>query len=186
MTHQFSRRAVVAALGAASLASCASVNDRSARAADIDKRVDRALDFLATEVPGAQDLLDKAVGVLIFPLITEAAFTVGGSYGEGALRINGVTVSYHSAAQASFGIQIGAQQYAQALFFMTPEALANFRANTKVSVGGNLKVTALDDGGAVNAATLTALDPIVALVFGQAGIIGGATVDGTVYSRLNL
>ena len=186
MTQEFSRRSAVAALGALAVTGCASSSDTVARASDIDQRVDRALNFLSTEVPGAQDLLDKAVGVLIFPLITEAAFTVGGSYGEGALRINGTTVSYYSAAQASFGIQLGAQQYAQALFFMTPEALAGFRANTKVSVGGNLKVTALDDGGAINAATLTALDPIVAIVFGQAGILGGATVDGTVYTRLNL
>ena len=32
------------------------------------------------------------VGMLVMPLVTEASFGFGGSYGRGALRVNGITV----------------------------------------------------------------------------------------------
>ena len=186
MTIIKTRRGFLAASGALALAGCASFQDPSTRRADIDRRVDTAIDFLRNEVPGGGELIDRSVGMLIMPLMTEAAFSVGGSYGEGALRINGTSVSYHSAAQASFGLQVGAQQFAQALFFMTPEALESFRRDFKFSVGGEAKMTAIDAAQGINAQTLTALDPVVGLVFGQAGIIAGATLEGTVYTRLNI
>jgi hypothetical protein len=64
------------------------------------------------------------------PLMTEVGAGFGGAFGRGALRIQGVTVDYYSAAKGSFGLQIGAQQYAHALFFTTPEALENFRRSS--------------------------------------------------------
>ena len=52
---------------------------------------------------------------------------IGGAFGRGALRIDGVSVDYYSAASASVGFQIKAQQFSHALFFMTEDALAGFR-----------------------------------------------------------
>ena len=75
------------------------------------------------------------------PLVTEAGFGFGGSYGRGALRIEGVTVDYYSATKATFGFQIGAQQYAHALFFMTPEALEEFRRSPRL--GGERRTSAM-------------------------------------------
>lgn len=41
-----------------------------------------------------------------------------------------------------------------------------------------------DQGGNLSAETLTALDPVVAVVYGQSGLIVGATLEGTVYTRI--
>ncbi|MCE8472198.1 twin-arginine translocation pathway signal, partial [Rhodovulum sulfidophilum] len=41
-----------------------------------------------------------------------------------------------------------------------------------------------NDGGMVSADTITALDPVIAVVFGQAGLIFGATLEGTKYTRI--
>ncbi len=60
------------------------------------------------------------------PLVTEVGFGLGGSFGRGALQVGGATVDYYSAAAASAGLQVGAQQYSHVLFFMTPEALMEF------------------------------------------------------------
>lgn len=187
MRHPYTRRGVLAAGGALALSACAGTSsDQADRAAAIDNRVAAALEFLRAEVPGVPELEARAVGILVLPLITEAGFGVGGSYGEGALLINGVTVDYYSATQASIGFQIGAQQYAQALFFMTPEALTDFRADRTFSFGGDLTVATFEDGESFNAASLTTLSPVVSIVFGQAGVIAGATVEGTAYTRLDL
>lgn len=184
MIETWTRRAALAGGLTVLLAGCASVEGSAQRATQIDQRVDAALSFLESTVPGSDDLGVKAAGVLVMPLVTEAGFGVGGSYGKGALRINGATIDYYQATQASFGFQIGAQQYAHAIFFMTEEALSNFRNGAGLTVGGELKITLADTGENISAETLTALDPVVGIVFGQAGLIAGASLDGTIYNRI--
>lgn len=182
----FTRRFLIAGtLGATLLAAGCNSGARVSDPATIDQRADASLEHLFLTEPGAQDLNDKAAGVLIMPLISEAGFGFGGSYGRGVLRVGGVSVDYYSATEASFGLQIGAQQYAQALFFMTEEALQGFRASQGWSAAADLKVQVIDQGEKINASTTTALAPIVAIFFGQAGLIAGATLEGAKYSRIN-
>lgn len=178
-----SRRSVVAGIAAAALAGCNNgVGSNGAQRTD--QRVDATRDYLFERYPGTQDLAAKANGILWMPLITKAGFGVGGSYGTGALRINDVTVDYYQALQASFGFQLGAQQYAHALFFMTPEALRRFRTSAGWAVGADAEYAVIDQGGNLSADTVTTLDPVVAFVFGQAGLIVGATLEGTKYNRI--
>ncbi|PIV74634.1 MAG: twin-arginine translocation pathway signal [Rhodobacteraceae bacterium CG17_big_fil_post_rev_8_21_14_2_50_65_11] len=150
----------------------------------IDTRVDSATQFLYDNIPGTRTLMQNAEGVLIMPLITEAGFGIGGGYGRGALRINGATVDYYSATSATFGFQIGAQQYAHALFFMTPEALRDFRFSSGWAVGGDVRYAVSTQGGNLGTDTNVLLSPVVAIVFGQAGLIAGATLEGTRYTRI--
>ncbi len=134
-----------------------------AGSSQLDARVDATRDFLAQRYPGTRDLTAKAVGILYMPLMTEAGFGIGGAYGRGALRIRDVTVDYYSATQATFGLQIGAQQYAHALFFMTNDALAKFRSSDGWAAGADMKYAVPEGGGAVGVETTTAMDPVVAL-----------------------
>ena len=83
-------------------------------ATKIDARVDATLEQLYQTHPHTQDLSQRAAGMLVMPLITEASFGFGGSYGRGALRAKGETVEYYSMASAGYGWQFGAQQYAHA------------------------------------------------------------------------
>ncbi|TMV92895.1 twin-arginine translocation pathway signal [Thioclava sp. BHET1] len=179
-----SRRSLLALGGAGlTLAACGNGIGNTG-AAQLDARVDATRNFLLNKYPGTRDLETKSVGVLWMPLMTEAGFGVGGSYGRGALRINNVTVDYYSAASASVGFQIGAQQYAHALFFMTPEALSAFRRSDGWEMGADARYALPDRGGAINASTLTSTDPVIALVFGQAGLIAGASLAGVKYTRI--
>lgn len=153
-------------------------------AAKLDGRVDATLAYLDSNYPGTSDLRDKSVGMLVMPLITEASFGFGGSYGRGALRIDDISVDYYSASQASFGIQAGAQQYAHVLYFMTEEALAEFRTSSGWAAGADIEYAVNDRGGNLSAETTTVLAPVIAVVFGQAGLLAGASVEGTKYSRI--
>ena len=156
----------------------------STAGATIDARADAALSFLEANYPGTLDLRQNAAGMLIMPLITEVGFGVGGGYGEGVLRIDGVTVDFYSAANASFGFQIGGQQYSQVLYFMTQEALATFRSSSGWTAGADVKYAFNDQGQTLLTDTNVLTSPIIAVVFGQAGLIAGATVEGTKYTRI--
>ncbi len=179
-----SRRSLLLGAGAAPLlAACGNPlgNNNGPR---IDARADAALDFMQQEVPGTTDLVNNAAGMLVMPLITEAGFGFGGAYGRGALRINGATVDYYSAVSGSFGLQIGAQQYAHTLFFMTEQALSEFRNSVGWSVGADVRYAVNTQAGALGFDTATISEPVIAVIYGQAGLIIGATLDGTRYTRI--
>jgi lipid-binding SYLF domain-containing protein len=150
----------------------------------LDARVDAMRDFLFANYPGTRDLESQAAGVLFMPLITEGGFFVGGGYGRGALRIDGVTVDYYSATRATVGLQVGAQQYAHALFFMTPEALEGFRRAEGWAAGVDARVANFEGGMAAGVDTTTETAPVLAVVFGQAGLMAGAAIAGTKYTRI--
>jgi len=182
MTY-LSRRGLLVGAGAAlGLTACGNgVGSRGGET--IDARVDATRDFLFSRYPGTQDLESKAYGILYMPLITEAGFGIGGGYGRGALRINNVTVDYYTAARATFGFQIGAQQYAHALFFMTEAALGEFRRADGWAVGADARYALPDQGASIGKET-TERDPVIAVVFGQSGLIAGATLAGIKYTRI--
>lgn len=177
------RRFLVGSGAVATLAACGN-GVGNTNAATIDARVDAEVKYLHQNYPATDELTRKAVGILYMPLITQGAFMVGGAYGRGALRINGATVDYYAATQASFGLQIGAQQYAHALFFMTQPALEDFRSSSGWSAGANLTYAFSDKGGNAGISTTTETAPVVAVVFGQAGLIAGASLNGTKYTRI--
>ncbi|MEZ5912043.1 MAG: YSC84-related protein [Paracoccaceae bacterium] len=176
------RQFLVAGAALSALAACGN-GLGSQGGATIDARVDATRDYLFSRYPGTRDLAAKAHGVLYMPLVTEAGFGFGAGYGRGALRINDVTVDYYSSAKATFGFQIGAQQYAHALFFMTEEALADFRHSDGWAAGADLRYALPDQGASIGKET-TEVDPVIALVFGQSGLIAGATLSGVKYSRI--
>ena len=178
------RRAALAGLGATlGLAACGNPvgDDGGAR---LDARVDATRDFLFTTYPGTRDLASKSHGILWMPLITEAGLFFGGAYGQGALRLGDVTVDYYSVARATVGPQIGAQQYAHALFFLTPEALTDFRRADGWAVGADVRYATPERGGAAGIDTTTTSAPVIAVVFGQSGLIAGATLAGSKYTRI--
>ncbi len=152
-------------------------------AAKVDARVDATRDYLFANYPGTRDLAARSKGILFMPLITEVGFGVGGSYGRGALRIADVTVDFYSATRATLGIQIGAQQYAHALFFMTEAALADFRRGNGWAAGADIRYATPEEGGSIGKET-TELDPVIGLIFGQQGLIAGVTLSGVKYSRI--
>lgn len=183
MTAFSRRRFLVAATSPLALAACGN-GVGSSGSNRIDARVDEATYFMYDTLPETQTLASKASGVLMMPLITEAGLGIGGGFGRGALRIDNVTVDYYSSTNASIGLQIGAQQYAHALFFMTPAALNSFRASPGWVAGADLAYAASSNAGSLATDTTSLLTPVVAVVFGQAGLIAGATIEGRKYNRI--
>ena len=118
------------------------------------------------------------------PKITKAGFIFGGSYGEGVLKIGGASVDFYSVASASYGYQIGALQYSHVIFFMTEDALKTFRVTDGWEIGADAEVFFRKTGASLGVTNNTLTKPIYAIVFGQKGVIAGASLEGAKYSRL--
>jgi lipid-binding SYLF domain-containing protein len=183
----WTRRSLLLSVGATALAACTSQpTSPTGRGAAIDQRVTTALQELFEAVPGAANLAAQADGILMIPDITTVGLIAGGAYGEGALMVgpSRAIVDYYSLSAVSFGFQAGAAAYNQALFFMTPDALQDFRVADGWQLGAGAAFV-FDQEGAAAGITSTRINrPIVEVVFGQRGLQAGASFEGAKYNRI--
>ena len=150
----------------------------------IDTGTRKALLDLRGYHQDAGALLDRAVGVLVFPDVVKMGFGVGGQYGEGSLLVAGEPVAYYATAGSSFGLQLGAQIKSEALLFMTEEALQKFRNSQgwKVGVDGRVALVRPGAGGGLDSDTTEA--PIIGFIFSDKGLMYGLTMEGTKITRI--
>ena len=186
---QITRRGLMAGTGASALAlaGCASSNSINS-ASSVDEDVERALVLMYERLPFTRGLAIRAAGMLVMPGIVKGGFIVGGSYGEGALRLHDdsyrQTADYYSFGSASVGYQAGLQKTAHTLFFMTPDALTRFRNSSNFEVGADAEVTILDTGVKADLNTTVAQQPVLAVIYSQQGLLAGASLEGAKYSRI--
>lgn len=182
--HKNLTRRFVLGAGAASLLAACDNGLATNATASLETQVNATLNELFAKFPNARPIVQNGRGVLVMPVMTQAGFGVGGSYGEGALQIGGKTADYYSAAQASFGFQAGARQYAHVLVFQTDKALADFRAAPGWVAGTGAFYALPQDGQSWGTDSVTRNHPVVAMIFGQTGIMAGAAIEGTKYTRI--
>jgi len=153
--------------------------------AKIDRKVDKALAEFREDINGADAVLAKAKGVLVFPSIKKGGFGIGGEYGEGALRVGGNSVAYYNNAAASIGFQIGVQARRQILVFLDQTALDKFRSSQgwEIGVDASVTVVTLGAGGSIDSKQLN--QPIVAFVFDSKGLMYNLSLEGTKISRIH-
>lgn len=170
--------AIVAIAGVTSSAMAAS-------AREIDAGVNETLDRFFHKIPGARELADKSIGILVFPSVVKAGLGVGGEYGEGALRVRGGTVSYYNTVSASFGFQLGVQERSVIIMFMTEQALSQFRktAGWKVGVDGSVAIITIGAGGSIDTNKITS--PVVGFILDPKGLMYNLTLEGSKISRIS-
>ena len=177
------RNFVGGALASVPLMSCSS-SSITKLGADIDREASEALTHLYQINPDTKSIFERSAGVLIMPQITKASFGIGGAYGEGVLQIKGAPIDYYSVASASYGPQLGALKYSHILFFMTQESLRDFRTIDGWEIGVDAEVTFKEKGYSYGISSNTVTKPIYGIVFGQVGVMAGASLEGAKYSRL--
>jgi len=180
------------ALGIGGITGCSTTttarggNDPIAQRHSIDANVDSALARLYAQDPSSREMIGKARGVLVFPSIVSAGFVVGGSYGEGALRMHGRTAEYYSTAAGSVGLLAGAESKAVFLLFMTDEALAKFRASKGWTIGADASVTLVNVGANAQVDTKTAQQAIVGYVLTNGGLMANVSLEGTKITPISI
>jgi len=157
----------------------------AATAAEINQDADQALQSLFRTNPVAEDLSKKARAVLIFPKIVKGGLIFGGSYGEGALRRGGSTVSYYNSVSASWGLQAGAQTYGYAVFLMNDKAVEYLTQSKGWEIGTGPTVVIVNEGASKNFSTTTLKDDAYAFIFGQQGLMAGINIEGSKISKID-
>ncbi len=157
------------------------VQAEDAAALSRDARV--ALDRLIADNPAARELAKTAHGILVFPDVLKAGFLFGGEYGAGVLFRGDKVHGYYRTVAASYGLQIGAQSFGYALYFMDEKALDYLDRSDGWEVGVGPSVVLLDKGAAQTLSTTTAKDDIYAFTFDQQGLMAGIGIEGSKITR---
>lgn len=172
----------------AALSACAGTKgptlSESSRETLLQKSRD-SLESLYASSPEAKDLRKHALAILVFPDIVRAGLIVGGSGGNGVMfSPAGDIRGYYNASSVSFGLQAGVQDYAEALFLTTPEALKYLDSSAGWSLGVGPTVVVVDAGAARDVSTTTARSDVFAFIYGQKGLMGGVGLQGQKITKL--
>ena len=153
-------------------------------AAEIDREAETALQELYQSSPAAAELSKVAKAILVFPSMVKAGFVVGGQYGEGELIQGGKPTGYYRSVSASYGLQIGAQKFGYALFFITDSALEYLKKSEGWEIGVGPSVVVVDAGVARSLSTTTAKEDVYAFFFSQKGLMAGLGIQGTKITQI--
>jgi lipid-binding SYLF domain-containing protein len=153
--------------------------------AEIDQRVHTAMHQFYELNPQHKDLVARAKGVLVFPHVAKGGAGVAGEFGEGALRIDGKNVAYYSISSASVGLTLGFAKHNEVILFMTQEGLDKFMNGHGWTVGADTNVAVLSKGAGGDYDTQTLQRPILGFVFGEKGLIGDVSLEGSKVTKLD-
>ncbi len=149
MTRSYSSL-VAGALAFVALTGCATAPSSSSEKEDLQKSAQATLDTARKQDASIGAILDKSVGVAVFPSVGKGAVGVGGAYGRGILFEGGAMTGYCDLSQATIGIQLGGQTYAEIIAFEDKAAVERFKKN-EVAFSGQASAVAVKSGAGANA-----------------------------------
>src|SRR5579862_3386629 len=133
-----------------------------------------------------QELLEKAVCIIVFPSVMKAAFVVGGSYGRGAMvcrtgeHFNGHwgAPAMYALEGASVGFQLGGQATDLVLLVMN-ERGASAILDSKVKLGADASAAAGPKGRDASATTDATLRAEILSYSRARGLFAGISLEGS-------
>ena len=152
--------------------------------AEIDASVSKAMKQFYTLSPKNKELAGKAAGMLVFPRITKAGAGAAGEYGEGVLLVKDKTVGYYSITSGSIGLTLGISDRSEVIMFMTKAALDKFTNSHGWSIGAEAGVAVVSAGAGGTYNTKTLQEPILGFVFGEKGLIGDLSLEGSKITKI--
>jgi len=150
----------------------------------INSNVNGALSVFYHEVSGSKKYLEKAKGYIVFSDVKEAGFFIGGKYGEGALRIAGITKGYYSITSASMGLQAGMQTYSLIIVFASDKALKKFITDDDWETDLDMNIAMADWNNDEELDDIDFGSNMIGFVFDSTGMMGNFTMEGTRFERI--
>jgi lipid-binding SYLF domain-containing protein len=183
----FTRRSIAA--GALALASVFGPVALSSAHADARSKLTddgvRALNKLEAIEPRSRFFARNAKAVLVFPSVLKAGFVFGGETGNGVLLVNGQPDGFYNLTGGSWGLQIGAEDFGYAVFFMTDSALDYLKKSEGFEAGTGPSIVVINKGAGAEANTTTITHDVYAFPFSEKGLMADLTLQGTKISRIH-
>jgi lipid-binding SYLF domain-containing protein len=177
-------KTLAATTGLVILALVASAASFASSKAELDASADTALQHFFALNPANKPLAQKAAGILIFSHVTKGGIGVAGEYGQGVLRVGNATVDYYSIGSASVGLTLGIAKHREIIMFMTQDSLDKFTASKGWSIGADAAVVLVKQGASGQYDSDTIGKPILAFVFGEKGLLGDVSLEGSKISKI--
>lgn len=160
------------------LAGCSTAPSTAAKQEQLTAKTDSAVQAAKQADPGLQKFFDTAAGYAVFPSVGKGGVGVGGAYGRGELFEGGKRVGYCTLTQASIGLQLGGQAYAELVFFETKEAVDRFKSGN-FAFAAQVSAVALKSGASANAKYANG---VAVFTMGEQGLMYEASVGGQKFS----
>ena len=175
----------LATLSAAALA-VAKIAPANASVSQLNHDSYAALEKLFAEEPHTKLIAERSVGILVFPRIVKAGIVIGGQSGDGTLIVNKHVHAHYNLSAGSLGLQVGAQTFSYALFFMNEKSLSYLENSAGWSIGSGPSVVALDKSAASSwtGAGASAGD-VYAIPFSASGLMASLSLEGSKISRIH-
>ena len=177
--------AIAAVLLASPMAPIMASPAHAASRAEMTARAVSALHELEGQDSRARFIAKHAKAVLVFPSILKAGFVFGGETGNGVLLTGGKATGYYNLSGGSWGLQIGSQDFAYALFFMTDGSLSYLHRSGGFSAGTGPSITVINAGAAAESNTTTLTQDVYAFPFNGKGLMADLTLQGTKITQIH-
>jgi lipid-binding SYLF domain-containing protein len=97
--------------------------------AELKANVQSTIERFKKTDPGIERFLKDSAGYAVYPTIGKLGFILGGGYGEGEVYEAGKLIGVTSLSFGTVGLQAGAQEYSEIVFFKDAAALDRFKKN---------------------------------------------------------
>ncbi len=165
-------------MGLLLVAGCSTTPATSIKRSELDNDVQAVVRRAQFEDPGLKRFFDSAAGYAVFPAVGKAAVGVGGAFGRGELFEKGVMTGYCTLTQATVGLALGGQSYAELIFFEGTEALNRFKYRD-FTFAAQASAVALKSGASANARYD---DGVAVFSLAEEGLMFEASVGGQRFS----
>lgn len=152
--------------------------------AEIDANVSKAVKQFYALNPKNEELAGKASGMLVFPRITKAGAGIAGEFGEGVLLVKGKTAGYYNIGSGSIGLTLGIAERSEIIMFMTQTSLNDFTKSHGWSVSADAGFAVVSTGASGTYDTQTLKKPILGFVYGEKGLIGDLSIEGSKITKI--
>jgi len=152
---------------------------------EVDQEVQETLQRFRTQIHDGPELLRDAKAVLVVPDVKKVGLVGGGEWGEGALRMGGKNVAYYKMRGGSVGLQAGYEKGDLVFVFFTEDAVKKFKKENEFQVQAEAGVTMVDESKEASANTIKDQTDVAGFAFSDKGLMAGATVKGTRFTRVH-
>jgi lipid-binding SYLF domain-containing protein len=159
----------------------------AAEAKKLETDASAAVARFQSETKGAETLFNNAKGILVCPEITKGGFIIGVEGGKCVMQVGGKPVEYYTNRAGKFGFLAGIQWYSLILVFNDQATLDVFRTGKRdFEIGADISVAVGKVGAGGSLDTTNIQSPIVSFIFGEKGLMGDASIQGSSFKKLEV